>query len=179
MDIELGAQSLLNHAAAHLHGNVQDIALSVKPETVLPDAHNFKIIHDLQDKTEKPSVAIALVSALRFAKDYSYDAILTLPVDTPFLPSNYAKTIIKSAEGVDCVYAKHDGYIHGLHSLWKTSAYDALEQQVITDKNYKVSNLYKKTLSTPCLFTTVDKALFLNINTVENLELAQRIVASL
>jgi len=178
MDIRLGGQSLLKHAAAHLRSHVKDIALSVKVDTSLPDAHGFKIIHDLQDTTEKLSVAIALVSALRFAKDNGYDAILTLPVDTPFLPSDYATLMIESAQPVDCVYAEHDGHIHGLHSLWKTSAYDGLKKQVITDKNYRISSLYKETLSTACSFTDVDKAVFLNINTPENLELAQQIIAT-
>lgn len=179
MDIKLGnalsQHSLLDYAANHLQGHVKDIALSVTSTTVLPAKHSFKIIYD---ETEQ-SVAFALLSALKYAKNNGYDAILTLPVDTPFLPHNYANKIIDVARNVDCVYAKHGGHIHGLHSLWKTHIYCDLKTHISVNKVYKISELYSKSLSTSCLFTYMDKSEFLNINTPENLDLAHRIVSPL
>lgn len=175
MDLSLGGKSLLEYAAMYLckHEDIKSTALSVKPDTILPSAHAFDIIHDLQDQ----SVAIALLSALKYAKAGGYDAILTLPVDTPFLPENFADKMIKSSKGMDCVYAKHGSQLHGLHSLWKTSCYDELHGRIMGDKIYRISALYDKPLSTSCLFTDVDKSMFLNINTPENLKRAQSIAS--
>jgi len=178
MEIEVGGQSLLGHAAEHLRGAVETVALSVKADTSLPANHDFEIIYDIQSDDDKPSVAVALVSALGFAKDKGYAAILTLPVDTPFLPSDYAGAMIEAARGMTSVFAQHDGDMHGLHSLWKTSAYDKLYQHVMVEKNHRISALYNKPLSTFCAFTDVDKRHFLNINTPENLEIAQQHAAA-
>ncbi len=178
MTIKLGGQSLLSHAATHLQSHVAAMALSVKPDTPLPIIREFEIIYDSHDE----SVAFALLSALKHAKDRGYGAILTLPVDTPFLPGNYAAAMISASKdtsiNLDCVYAQYNGRIQGLHSLWKTSVYDELEVQIMKNKTYKISNLYDKTLSTSCIFTDVDKASFLNINTPETLKLAQDIIAA-
>ena len=178
MDIKLGnalgQHSLLDYAASHLQGHVKDIALSVTSATTLPAKHSFKVIYD---ETEQ-SVAFALLSALKYAKDEGYDAILTLPVDTPFLPENFAQAMIKAARDTDCAYAQHGGRIQGLHSLWKTHLYNDLHHQIINIKNYKISGLYNGFLSTAHIFTSVNKYVFLNINTPENLELAKEFTAS-
>ena len=178
MAINIGPQNLLDHAAAHLSGSVSQIALSIRKDTTIPPAlkpqiNRYKIIYD---ETEQ-SVAHALLSALKYAQDEGYDAILTLPVDTPFLPKNYAQAMIETTRDMDCVYAQYDGRIQGLHSLWKTHSYDELFHEVINKKTYKISNLYKETLSTSYIFTDVGKAMFLNINTPETLALAQQIAA--
>ena len=173
MDIRLGDKTLLQRAAAHLEGHVEKLALSMRPDTPISD-QPYEIIYDMQGD----SVAFALLSALKYAQDNGYDAILTLPVDTPFLPPNYASKLIKASQGFDCVYAEHGSHIHGLHSLWKTRVYNELHQQIIDKNNYKISSLYRETLSTSYIFTDVGKSAFLNINTPENLTLAQHIATS-
>jgi len=170
MDIRLGDTTLLQRATTELEGDVDMIALSMRPDTPISD-QPYEIIYDMQGD----SVAFALLSALKYAQDNGYDAILTLPVDTPFLPDGFARKMIEAARDVDCVYAEHDGHIHGLHSLWKTRVYNDLHLQIIDKNNYKISSLYKETLSTSYIFTDVDKSAFLNINTPENLALAQQI----
>ena len=130
MEIDLGGLSLLERAANHLRPHVKAVALSVKPDTSLPENHGLNVIHDMPNDLDNPSVAIALLSALKYARDNGFDAILTLPVDTPFLPSDYASRMIEAIGEMECVCAKHKDRIHGLHSLWKTLAYDKLHQSL-------------------------------------------------
>ena len=66
-----------------------------------------------------------------------------------------------------------------LHSLWKTSGYDELYTHIAIDKSYRISGLYQKHLSTACKFSNVDKSAFLNINTPENLDMAQALANTL
>ncbi|MEP1231704.1 MAG: molybdenum cofactor guanylyltransferase [Litorimonas sp.] len=173
MNIEIGQQTLMSHASMHLEAHVDTLALSIRAHTQLPETHDYDIIYDMQDH----SVAFGLLSALKYAKENYYDAILTLPVDTPFLPKNYAIALIQASQNSDCSYAIYDGHIHGLHSLWKTHAYGALENLINKNNIFKISCLYDKTSSTPYIFTDVNNSHFLNINTPETLALARSIAS--
>ena len=68
-----------------------------------------------------------LHAAMTWAGDLGYDTVITTPVDTPSLPSNF---IAKLLESKPPSIAHYDGHIQPLHGVWLSSQAYELKQRI-------------------------------------------------
>lgn len=67
-----------------------------------------------------------LVAALRFAGRSERQLVLTIPADTPFLPSNLLDRLHAEIGDRSCALASSGGQIHPVCGLWRTNAVQRL-----------------------------------------------------
>lgn len=126
----------------------------------------------LPDTLHNMGPLAGLLSGLQWARSQKADALLSIPVDTPFIPPGLTTTL-----GPAPAAASWQGRDHPLVALWPVSCCTHLEQQLtgVTDENRRTRTRVR-TLSDAIGMRTVDffpafpDDPFLNINTPSDLE---------
>jgi molybdopterin-guanine dinucleotide biosynthesis protein A len=75
--------------------------------------------------TDEPNIAgplAGLVAALRFAARSDRQFVLTIPADTPFLPSDLLDRLHSEIGEHSCALASSGGQIHPVCALWRPDA---------------------------------------------------------
>jgi molybdopterin-guanine dinucleotide biosynthesis protein A len=75
--------------------------------------------------TDEPGIGgplAGLVTALRFGARSGREFILSVPADSPFLPSNLLNRLRSEIGDCSCAIASSSGQLHPVCSLWRTSA---------------------------------------------------------
>lgn len=63
-----------------------------------------------------------LLAALGFAAGFGREFVLTIPTDTPFLPSDLPDRLHSHIGDRSCALASSGGHLHPVCGLWRTSA---------------------------------------------------------
>lgn len=118
-----------------------------------------------------------LVSALRFAAEHGCELLLTLPADMPLLPQDLAARLSASLTAdTAAAVASSGGHLHPVCALWRTAARKRIESYIATGKRSLRG-------FAECVgFVGVDWPVepfdpFFNINTIEDLATAKRLLA--
>lgn len=103
--------------------------------------------------------------------------VLTVPCDTPFLPLDLASRLLVGARqaGVEAVYAADEEQPHFGVMLFRRALVGEIEV-FLTDGGRRVQDWLARAHARPVLFRA-DPHAFLNINTPEDLALAERLAA--
>jgi len=173
-DLKIGPKSCLQWTLDLFKSHVDKIALSVGQEDRYNHAIDYEIIFDWPSGLDAQGVALAILGSLAWAKDAGYSAIITTPVDTPFLPENYAALLKRKNDGSKPTVCKTSEGLHGLHAIWPVSCFESIKRAVIDDGILKISKLHKRLHSTEVTFTDQTQTLFLNINDEEVLRNARQ-----
>ena len=105
------------------------------------------------------------------------DFVVTTPVDTPFLPHDFAGCLVNnfnSSKNGRPVVAQYDNRVHELHALWPIACMEKLKSLILNDDIYKVKKLHKKLESHVCDFEIGAIDPFININTAVDLVNARK-----
>ena len=169
--IKLGTQTLQEIALSRLVPNLPVIALSVGT-IICAEIAAESSYSQLADKTIDGlpiGPAGGLLAALDWAASLNLAGVVTLPVDTPILPENlYADLITKEGPA----YATHGGDNHWLHAAWPISVKSKIEAAVLQNQIYALHRLHKLIKSQPVDFPQAAEAAFFNINSPEDLHIA-------
>jgi len=116
-----------------------------------------------------------LTAALRFAGDAGCDAVLTIPADMPFLPSDLGKRLSTGIGRAAAAIASSGGELHPVCGLWRVSALERLPDYVASGRRSL------KGFATAIGYQRVDwdsepTDSFFNINSVEDLARAERLL---
>lgn len=122
--------------------------------------------HLLGHEARDPGVILSALSALEFVKAQGFDAMVTAPVDTPFLPEDYSARLIKVC-GSSTVVADNEGRVHGLHAAMSVGILKTMRRAIIGDGLRRVSKLHEVLGSETIAFPT---EIMRNINTPEDLK---------
>ncbi|MCP1203559.1 molybdenum cofactor guanylyltransferase [Acetobacter oryzoeni] len=121
-----------------------------------------------------------VLSGLEWAENNGYNTLITIPVDTPFTPAGLVDALMPAPS-----YARCGGQSHPLVAAWPVSARPVLAAQLsfLTQENKKHQTRVR-TLANTLGARAVDfplvegMDLFMNINTPQDLMLAQKYCAS-
>ena len=173
-DLQIGPKSCLQWTLDVFEGQVDKIALSVGKTDRYHHAKNHEIIYDWPSPPERRGVALAVLGSLAWAKAAGYDAVITAPVDTPFLPKTYTTKLIETYAGLTPVVCKTAKVLHGLHAMWPVSCFDRMKQAVLEEDILKISKLHAILKSTELSFADETVASFMNINDEDVLQKARQ-----
>lgn len=162
----LGGQTLASHVARRLAPQVGLIGINANRDHA---AMALKIVPDGIGGDLGPLDGI--LGAMLFAAENGYSHVLTVAVDTPFIPMNMA-TRLAGAGTETIAIAASNGRQHGTCGLWSVKCSSGLKAFILSGKSLKVMDYLRVTGFVEIGFTGNNPDPFFNINTPGDLEAA-------
>lgn len=164
--IEVDGQSSFARTVSAMAG-IDDVFVSVAADCAGETYQTYGVIKDnpnlLPAEARPPGVILSVLTALEFTVAAGYDAMITAPVDTPYLPGDFVQRL----SGRTLKTAVTTGQIHGLHAFWPAQALPEIKNLVAHDGLRKVSKLHEILGSEHCEFTRDEMR---NLNTPDDLK---------
>jgi len=164
--LPLRGRPLIDHVVLRLAPQVAHVAISANGMLSRFDTYGFPVLADAPDHVGKGPLA-GVAAGLAWAQGAGADALLTIPVDTPFVPADFCQAL-QPAPAVAC----HAGRQHHLAALWRVDFLPALAAFLKKPGSYKVRDALALMGARAVNFPG-DMDPFLNINTPADLAAAQ------
>ena len=119
----LGGRTLLARTLEYARQLDFPVALSLRSQGQFPSISEPTIIEDRPD-IEGPLGG--MIAGLAWADSKGFNAVLTIPVDMPWLPDDLARRLIEEANG-KASYASSAGKAHPICALWPVAKRDDAE----------------------------------------------------
>jgi molybdopterin-guanine dinucleotide biosynthesis protein len=155
--IPLLDRPLLSYVLESISGHVAPIALNINTNLDKFSEFGYEIIEDPIKGHLGPLAGI--LAALNWARQLNQKWVMTLPCDTPFLPKNIVKEMIKLKNkelDVDLVVAQSKGYNHPVIALWKS------------DLNLKLEKALNEGIRKIDIFTSSLKVAYVDFDKINN-----------
>jgi molybdenum cofactor guanylyltransferase len=165
--LRLGGQTLIERAILLLRPQTAALAISARDRPERFAAFGLPVVLDGPNADRGPLGGIA--AGLRWARTVpGIDALLTLPVDTPFAPADLAARLAPAAGT-----AGHGETRHHLVALWPVAALGAIEAQLAGPGPYRIRDA-AATIGARLVAFAEPEDPFMNLNTPADLAAAQR-----
>ena len=171
----LSNTKLIQHVINKISKYFSDILIVSNDSKLVLEDPNIKIIKDCRDGYLGPLVGV--LSAMKYAnQNNKYNWVITFPCDTPFFDEIIVEKMIKktSSKNEKVFLIKEKKQRHNIFGAWSTSLEKILEQDL--NNNFRKVDLWADKIG--CSYIEKDIKIeneFLNINTKEDLELAEKI----
>ncbi|MDB9869565.1 molybdenum cofactor guanylyltransferase MobA [Alphaproteobacteria bacterium] len=155
--IPLLDRPLLSYVLESISGYVAPIALNINTNLDKFSEFGYEIIEDPIKGHLGPLAGI--LASLNWARQLNQKWVMTLPCDTPFLPKNIVKEMIKLKNkelDVDLVVAQSKGYNHPVIALWKS------------DLNLKLEKALNEGIRKIDIFTSSLKVAYVDFDKINN-----------
>ena len=123
---------------------------------------------------------VGILTAMKWAKENLKECswVATFPCDTPFFPETIIRKFIEKSKKKDSLLlcASSHGRKHNIFGLWSLDLYDKLMNDLINNKIRKVEDWTEKHKITNVEFKFKEYDPFFNINTLEDLKIAKKIM---
>ena len=119
---DLAGQPLLSHVTQRFAPQVQALALSANGDPARFAAHNLPVLAD--DAANGPLSGI--LQGLLWAAPQGATAVVSVPVDGPFLPPDLVPRLCLAAEPSGLAMASSNGQLHPTYALWPVTIAPAL-----------------------------------------------------
>jgi molybdenum cofactor guanylyltransferase len=167
--MSLDGQPLIRHALDRLSPQVEDLAISANGDparfagmgcAVLPDASPMGPLS-------------GILSALNWAAAEGAAAVVSAPVDAPFLPGDLVPQLLLAGGG-GLTIAAAGGRDHPVFGLWPVGLAADLARFLASGEKPKVTTFTDRHAAARATFP--DALAFLNLNTPEDLVHAERLI---
>lgn len=170
----LAGATLLDHAIAKAECYSQIIAVASGAEKFsLPEG-----IRVLPDQIDFQGPIAGLEAALNFGTEMDADHVMIMPCDTAFLPGDLLSMLYGGIGNARSAVPKYSDRLHPACSLWRTDVIELLPEYLATGRRSLIgfAELAQHvTVEIPT--SSVDP--FFNINTVDELALAEKLFVDL
>jgi molybdopterin-guanine dinucleotide biosynthesis protein A len=170
--LPLGRAPLLTHLLSRLTSQVRNIAISANGNLDRFAAYALPILPDATDHAGKGPLA-GVAAGLAWAQSIGAKNLLTIPVDTPFIPPDLVSRLTPAP-----AVAVWQSRQHHLVANWPASFLPALLDVLADPSPHKVRDALTLCGATPIHFTEPQDP-FLNINTPSDLVKAQTMLTDL
>jgi molybdopterin-guanine dinucleotide biosynthesis protein A len=168
--VQLAGQSLIRHLLDRLAPQVEKIAISANGDATRFDSFPFLVLPDGPLAGFGPLAGLA--AGLQWAAAQQADSLITVPVDTPFIPPDLVSCLTPAP-----AVAAYRGRQHHLVAHWQVSAEPELRRFLQTGAPFKVRDFLTICGARQIAFEGASDP-FLNINTPEDLAEAMRLHAA-
>ena len=173
--VKLGDKTLIEHTISKIEKNFHEILIISNSERKLNNKNNIYLIKDLIEGHLGPLIGVLSAMDWIEKNNKNYKWIATFPSDTPFFEYNLIKKLkdhqIKSSKKL--FFIKSANKRHNIFGLWSME----LKETLLKDINSgfrKVEDWANKIGSEIIEINSDNDYNFLNINTKEDLEKAQK-----
>ena len=176
--LELNNKMLIEHTINKVEKYLKDIIIITNQKNEYFSKKNLTTVKDCIEGQLGPLVGI--LTAMKWAKENLKECswIATFPCDTPFFPETIIKKFIEKSKKKDSLLlcASSHGRKHNIFGLWSLDLYEKLKNDLINNKIRKVQDWTEKHKITNVEFDFKEYDPFFNINTLDDLETAKKIV---
>lgn len=176
-DIIIGAQSCFDRSYKALSVELAQIAVSLAAPNPDLSGELPQILDASEEGLKKTGPAMAILASLVWADNHGLDFIMTLPVDTPFVPPDFTKKLIAAYQKTphQSQVAMNESGSHWLHALWPVRVLAKLKNAVYEDKIHRIAQLHDSLDYQKIDFSGLPYDGFHNINRPEDIEKARQI----
>lgn len=167
--VKLGPKSLIVRVVDRLLPQVEDIIINANGDTKRFEFLELDIIPDIEIEVDTPLAGIH--SALTYAQEEGYDAVVTVPSDSPFLPHD----LVRKLAGTKAAFANSKGQDHFLTGFWPVTLLANLKNEI--HKSNRVQDWVFKIDATKVNWRADDYDPFININTPADMTAALKILS--
>jgi molybdenum cofactor guanylyltransferase len=166
--VKLGPKTLIARVIDRLSPQVEDIVINANGDTKRFEFLEFDIIPDIETEIDTPLAGIH--AALSYADEEGYDAVVTVPSDSPFLPHD----LVKKLAGTKAAFANSKGQDHFLTGFWPVKLLPNLETEM--HQSNRVQDWVFKINAAKVNWRADDYDPFMNINTPADMTAALKIL---
>lgn len=169
----VGSATILQRIVAKLEAQTEIVVLNSNLASPPQLVAGFPVIHDIIHGVGGPLAG--LHAALAWGADHGYQWITTVPVDTPFLPSDLSSRLLAAASGTGAAVALSAGQAHYIIGTWSTDLAAELELALVRDRTVRVRDWAGRAEAIAVEWPVIDYDPFFNVNTPQDLALARQI----
>jgi molybdopterin-guanine dinucleotide biosynthesis protein A len=179
--LALGDRSVLGHVVHRLASQVQPLLLNAPAD--FAETFGLRLISDTMVGQAGPLAGI--LAGMRGVAAEGASHLLTAPCDSPFLPLDLASRLRQAQEDAgQIVVAASQDRMHPVFGIWPVSLADDLEAWLDNPDNRRINAYLRRHRVVTVDFPLVETPAgpldpFLNLNTPEDLEDAQRFLGTL
>ena len=170
----LSNTKLIQHVINKISKYFSDILIVSNDSKLVLEDPNIKIIKDCRDGYLGPLVGV--LSAMKYAnQNNKYNWITTFPCDTPFFDELIIEKMIQKtfSQKEKIFLIKEKKQRHNIFGTWSTNLEKTLEEDL--NNNFRKVDLWADKIGCSYIEKDIKKENeFLNINTKEDLELAEK-----
>jgi molybdenum cofactor guanylyltransferase len=167
----LAGKTLLERAISQARGWSDQMAVAVRDPAQIQGA----AVTTIEDSPDIEGPLGGLSAALHHAHDKGLDAVLTIPADMPFLPSDLAARFSNAIEGRCAAVAASAGRLHPVCGLWRVAALDLLPDYLASGRR-SLGDFARAVGMLSVSWEARPHDPFFNINGPEDLAAAERLV---
>lgn len=171
--VELVGVPLIGRVMSRIAPQVDTVVINTNGEASRFARFNRPVVTDVLALATPLS---GLHAVLRHGQDEGFDAVLSVPSDTPFLPLNLVSRLADARAATGAAIACSGGRQHHLTGLWSTAMAAKLEELLLRDKLRRMMDLATVFEIAVADWQTVPHDPFLNINTPDDLVAAERML---
>lgn len=169
----LRGQTILSRIIRVLAPQVETIVINANGDPSRFSATGLYVVADLRPEVGTPLAG--LHTALSLATAEGYDAALTVPSDSPFLPSDLVARLV--AAQCQAAIASSGGQAHYLTGLWSLGLLGKIEQALAQPRIPRLQDWARDCEAAIMAWPSQPYDPFFNVNTPEELAEAERIAA--
>jgi molybdenum cofactor guanylyltransferase len=168
--LDLGGVPLLERVWSRIRFQVHDVIINANGDGSRFARFGLPVIADTVHTVQTPLAG--LHAALTYAVTENFDAVLTVPTDSPFLPLDLVDRLEEEGRATGAAVAMSDGQVHYLTGLWSTALAPVLDEAIRSDGLVRVQDFERRVHTEEVVWATAPHDPFLNINTPEDLAAA-------
>ena len=176
--LELNNKMLIDHTVDKVKKYLKNTIIITNQEDKYFLRKNLTTVKDCIEGQLGPLVGI--LTAMKWAKENLKECswVATFPCDTPFFPETIIEKFIEKSKKKDSLLlcASSHGRKHNIFGLWSLKLYEKLQDDLINNKIRKVQDWTEKHKITNVEFKFEKYDPFFNINTLDDLEAAKKII---
>jgi len=173
--MSLGGRPLLRHILDRIWPQASGLALNANGDPARYRSFDLPILPD--SVAGRPGPLAGILAALDWAAGQAQSHVLTVPGDTPFLPHDLmARLAAAVAAGASAAIATSGGRRHPIAGLWPVTAREDLRRAVTEEGLRRVEDWVGRLGAVPIDFAIDPVDPFFNLNTPEDVAVAERLL---
>lgn len=173
--LKLGSKSVLTYVIERFEPQVGRLFINANGDPNRFSEFGLEIVPDVMKQLATP--LSGLHAALFFARSAKADVVVTVPSDTPFLPTDLVVRLKKKMPASGAVIASSHDQDHYIIGAWKTGLLEELERAIAKDGLFRVKDWAHRVSAQKVEWPVRPFDPFFNVNTPEDLRIAEQIVS--
>ena len=174
--LPLAGKPILSYVIERLGPQVDQLLINANGDATRFAEFGLAVVPDVMMSLTTPLAG--LHASLQFARDANAGLLVTVPSDTPFLPDDLVARLLENSKARGAAIASSGGQDHYIIGMWNTELLDGLEHAIASDNLLRVKDWADKISAARVKWPIQSFDPFFNVNTPEDLQVAERIAGA-
>ncbi len=171
--LKLDGVTILERIASRLRIQVDEVILNANGDNTRFANSGIPFIADLLTTIATPLAGLHAV--LRYGDENNFDAVVTVPSDSPFIPLDLVSRLLEAGEEKGAAIARSHDQEHYLTGIWTTALSRPLEKLILHENLRRMQDFVSRVEAPSVLWSDQPHDPFFNINTPDDLKIAELI----